>query len=196
MSKTFSRKVLLKELIGCGVEAASASDRPSSPEVPPVKGSRVALDQKTFSQIAQKIGPLAAYASSYTRNLLRDVEYSIFKHHLGNAHIGFVSTKTNLQSIYLVGRIENIFEVHQGQEKPSRVVYMVRCYKPAPATMWTTLRDRLLSHRALGIHVVGSEMENNVQAVTKEEVIGHVAILPVDSLTPGAYLTVQLSTVK
>ncbi|CAG8715926.1 13241_t:CDS:1, partial [Acaulospora colombiana] len=124
MSNTFNRKNMLGSLAKAGVGTASVLEPAKPLESRPGPRVRVALDDYLLSQIAQRIGPLATYAYSLTRHMLQDLEYSTFEQHTGNANIGFVYSGTGSSAIYRVGRIESIFEVHQGRERPPRTVYV------------------------------------------------------------------------
>jgi hypothetical protein len=136
------------------------------------------------------------YAFSHREYCSGKERYGTYEHSIGDSNIGYLSTQGIGESRYTVGRIEALLEVHQDRNRPSRIVLLVQRYKSPPDTMWTYLRDRLMSHNALGIRVIGNEVGFIADVVPFEDVVGHVAVLPVEPLMTGMPLTIQLSKVR
>jgi hypothetical protein len=194
VSKAFNSGATLKALVRYGVTTAgiprySAIARRSRKPMP-----EIALSARLLSQIGNICGNTAIWATSMNHCTIKGIKYACSRTgwSVGNANIGFM-TSCGLRC-YAVGRIVQILKVRTSRDTSStRLVFVVTRHVEPPVGFDIHIWRTVLSHPALGIQVVGTEVDPSPEIIPLEDIIGHVAVKLVKGIYGEALVTVQLT---
>jgi hypothetical protein len=155
---------------------------------------REPLEKYIQSQLMKSFGQAATWALAFRRIVVEGIEYEcVGGKSSGNSYIGYLTSLKPEE--YVVGRIKKILRVKiEGVSECT--IFIVNRYKPAPSGFNIYLWNRLLAHRALGMLVVGTEIEPAADVVSLEHLIGHVAVNRIKGAFGEALQTMQLSKVS
>jgi hypothetical protein len=195
MSTNFNDRTLLQKLSSQGVLTASLPRWQSYRQKRSKTAASQPLEGCLLSDIVHVVGPIASYAPFLPEVSVNGIKYSIVTRHAGNANVGYILTDQS-KVTYHVGVIHKILEVKCGRQEPSKTVFQIERYRPTFNTLWTFVRDIVLSHGALGIHLVSAGTEAKMDIVLLEQIIGHVAVNKFYIEGKAINMTIQLSTVS
>ena len=153
----------------------------------------IALSAQLLSQIRGLYGNTAIWATSMNHCTIKGIKYACSRtgSSVGNANIGFMTSCGS--RCYAVGRIIQILKVRTSRGTPSRLVFVVTRHVEPPSGFDIHIWRTVLSHPALGIRVVGTEVDPSPEVIPLKDIIGHVAVKLVKGIYGEALVTVQLT---
>ncbi|KIM20600.1 hypothetical protein M408DRAFT_129893 [Serendipita vermifera MAFF 305830] len=204
MARSFTSGSLLRGLIARGLQATSFMPGNSPlPQKKVERSVRILLSAELHSRLTEIFGETALHASlvptapaddglqftSLTSTLEDgDMESNPDVRLDGNALIGYLVQDNGIFR-YNVGQIRNIIVLgHQGSSN-GRIVLLVKRYLPSSID-W----DSKYGHPVLGIQTVRDKVARESDIVALPEVIGHVAMIPLDhdQSNDRGWITIQL----
>lgn len=178
-----------------GVHAAFLSRWSPQTRVKCASENRTSIPWGALSQLTSIYGPTSVFGNSILEIIIDGIKYRSTQKGKPDldCDIGYISLDDG--NTYAVGKISGILKVKTVKERKEEVVFLVRRYKPAPSCFSTYLWHNILAHRALGLRVVGTDTEKELQVVPTHNLIGHVAIGPLEKQQGKALMTIQLAKV-
>lgn len=155
----------------------------------------MSLNPETLQKIEGIFGPTAIWATSMPKFTVDDTVYRASRGDGPNvdSNIGFISYSPS--KVYAVGRITQIIRARTENGQHGEIVFLVRRYKTLPQSFSPYLWHNVMAHRALGLRIVGPELEEGLEIVPLHSLIGHVALSHFERHNSHAIMTIQLAKV-